>query len=182
MFGDELRPAKRWPRHTHHQQHHPHTYIQPTPKTRTCKIGSINASNVCCVSSTTERIKRARVAWKAVRWRALAGTARKGKCSGVWCCVVFLVGDVWCDGFVKGGGGVDGGLVSCIVRSIRAHQHNIRTCSRYCTVSKVSNTLAAPQPMVISRNSWSVWRTTSSCLPQYLRLFPICGLGVEMGK
>jgi hypothetical protein len=46
----------------------------------------MKASKVACVSSTTERMRRASVAWKAVRWRALAGTARKGKCSGVWCC------------------------------------------------------------------------------------------------
>ena len=40
-------------------------------------------------------------------------------------------------------------------------------------MSRVRRTLAAPQPMVISRKSWRVLATTSSCLPQYLRLFPI---------
>ena len=52
----------------------------------------MKASKVAWVSSTTERMRRASVAWKAVRWRALAGTARKGKCSGVWC---YWGGGVW---------------------------------------------------------------------------------------
>ena len=63
----------------------------------TWRMGSMKASKVIVMfSSSTERMRRARVVWKEVRCRLLAGRERKGKCSvciGGW--VREMEGDRW---------------------------------------------------------------------------------------